>query len=43
MNDNDQYFGILNTTFVPRTEGLVREDEALRILWSGPEPEIDQD
>ena len=43
VNDNNQYFKILNSKFVPRTEDLVREDEVLRIMWSGPEPEIDRD
>ena len=44
INDDDQYFEILNTTFVPRTTDLVSEkDEPLRIMWSGPKPETDRD
>ncbi|CAF3790735.1 unnamed protein product [Rotaria sp. Silwood1] len=42
VNDSDQYFEILNTTFVPRTAGLVSDDEPLRIMWSGPNPEVDR-
>lgn len=44
VNDDDQYFEVLNTTFFPRTKSLAKEkDEPLRIMWSGPEQEIGQD
>jgi hypothetical protein len=44
VNDDDQYFEILNTTFFPRATDLVTdEDEPLRIMWSGPEQETSRD
>ena len=44
VNEDDQYFGILNVTFFPRTtDGAAGQDEALRIMWSGPEQEVGRD
>lgn len=44
VNDNDEYFEILNTTFFPRVPCTeAEEDKPLRIMWSGPEEEYDRD
>ena len=44
VNDHDEYFEILNTTFFPRAIcSAAEEDEPLRIMWSGLEEESDRD
>ena len=44
VNDDDEYFEILNTTFFPRTtDPKVEEEKQLRIMWSGPEQEGGRD
>lgn len=38
VNDEDQYFEIMNTMFVPRmANSAMEEAEPLKIMWSGPE------
>ena len=43
MNDNDQYFEILNTTVFPRTRDAQTEEGPLKIMWFGPEQEAGRD
>ncbi len=42
VNDNDEYCEILNTVFIPRNKQLSSLERPLRIMWSGPEKEVDQ-
>ena len=41
-NDADEYFNILNTIFYPHTKDSDTQSP-IRILWSGPPPDVDHD
>ena len=42
VNENDPYCELLNTVFIPRSKQLSVSETPLRLMWSGPEKELDQ-
>ena len=42
MNENDPHCELLNTVFIPRTKQLSASEMPLRLMWSGPEKELDR-
>ncbi|CAF2963068.1 unnamed protein product, partial [Rotaria sp. Silwood2] len=42
VNENDAYSEVLNTVFIPRNKQLSSFETPIRIMWSGPEKEVDR-
>ena len=43
VNDVDEYFNILNTTFFPREKQNSELQTPIHIMWSGPDNDLDHD
>ncbi|CAF3363334.1 unnamed protein product [Rotaria sp. Silwood2] len=42
VNENDAYCEVLNTVFIPRNKQLSSSETPIRIMWSGPEKEVER-
>ena len=43
VDDVDEYFNILNTTFLPREKQNSELQTPIYIIWSGPDNDLDRD